>query len=112
MGKTDDIILGSVTVLVDVSSTAPLSLTGTIEKKTAHLFEVRHGVDPVVIAGPIHVDPVHVEGEIEEEETFLIVNVTATVLPTGFPLSNTQLIGTDVAINLDRIIMILPVEIV
>jgi hypothetical protein len=96
----DFVNIGFATIIVDVGGTAPLSLTGTIDK-TITLNRKDHPIFPPKIV---------VEGEITEEEQFLILDVTAAVLPTGFPLTLAQLTAGDVAINIDSIILVLPVE--
>ncbi len=98
------IIVGVATVLVNVGGIAPLALTGTIERITPlELCERKQDTITVCIPGTVHV---------EEEEQFLIMDVTSAILPVGFPLTIGQLTAGDVAINLDFVIMILPVEVV
>lgn len=102
------IIVGAATVLVNVGGTSPLSLTGTIERITAlELCERKQDETIVCIPGTVHVN-----AEVEEQEQFLIMDVTSAILPPGFPLTIAQLTARDVAINLDFVIMILPVEVV
>lgn len=101
MNFRDFVNIGLATIVVDVGGTAPLSLTGTIEKTITLPNRKDHSVFPQKIA---------VVGEITEEEQFLILNVSAAVLPTGFPLTLAQLTAGDVAININSIILILPVE--
>lgn len=95
----DFVNIGSATILVDVGGIAPLSLTGTIVKEIT-LDRKDHLVFPPKIA---------VEGEIEEVDQFLVIDVSTATLPEGFPLSLAQLTAGDVAINVDSIILILPV---
>lgn len=103
--RTEDFVkFGAVTVLVDVPAIggattgfSPLLLTGTIVAKT----EIPRKHD-----GPQLID---VEGKITERETFLILRVTAATLPLGFPLSSAQLEASEIAINLDYVVLILPV---
>lgn len=95
------ISVGAATILVNVGSTSPLALTGVIERITT-----------LELCGRKHDDVISVKGEITEEEQYLIVEVTGAVLPPGFPLTIAQLTTSDVAINQDSVIMILPVEVV
>ena len=97
----DFVNIGLATILVNVGGTEPLSLTGTIVKEIT-LNRKDHFVFPPKIA---------VEGEITEEEQFLVIDASAAILPTGFPLTIAQLIAGDVAINVNSIILILPVEV-
>lgn len=102
------IILGLATVLVNVGSASPLALTGTVERITAlELCERKQDETIVCIPGTVHV-----EAEVDEQKQFLIMDVTSAILPLGFPLTIAQLTARDVAINLDFVIMILPVEVV
>ncbi|WP_094607260.1 hypothetical protein SPSIL_032370 [Sporomusa silvacetica DSM 10669] len=107
--KTDngDIILGTATVLVNVGET-PLVLIGTIERIIAleHL-ERKDDTKTVIIPGKVHVD-----ADVREREQFLIMDVSNAILPEDFPLTIAQLTAGDVAISLESIIMILPVEVV
>ncbi|AIF50846.1 hypothetical protein [Pelosinus sp. UFO1] len=97
----NQISFGAVTILVNVGSTVPLSLTGVIEKITT-----------LKLCGRKHDDIIPIGGKITEEEEYLIVEVTGAVLPPGFPLTIAQLTTSDVAINQDSVIMILPVEVI
>jgi len=98
---------GTVTVLVDVpglggatTGFSPLVLTGTIVDNK----ELPRDCDHCNLF-PQKID---VDGKITERETFLILRVTGAILPPGFPLTIAQL-TTNIAINLDYIVLILPV---
>ena len=105
-----DVTCGEVTILVNVpglpltTGFTLLSLTGTIIGETE--FSRHHDEFPPIIFPK----KIEVQGEVTEEEEFLLVRVTDAVLPNGFPLSKTQLL-TDIAINIDYIIMLLPVAV-
>ena len=103
------IAIGAVTILVDVGGPAPLSLTGVIQKLTTLKFGGHRGKAVFACPKPKD-DEVEIEGEITELEQFLIVDVTGAFIPDGFPLSIAQLTANDVAINLDYVVLILPVE--
>ncbi|SDD98788.1 hypothetical protein [Sporomusa acidovorans] len=98
----DHIIIGSATVLVNVGET-PLALIGTIKKITVleHL-ERKDDTEKVIVLGTVNV---------REREEFLIMDVTNAILPEDFPLTIAQLTAGDVAIQLDFVILILPVEV-
>lgn len=101
MAKDDGVIVGSVTVLVEVADSV-LTLIGTIEEiiPLGRLFDRRHE------------ELIKVGGKVTEEEQFAIMDVTNAILPATFPLTIAQLTTSDVAINVDNIILITPVEVV
>jgi hypothetical protein len=102
--EDDNVALGTATVLVNVGA-VPLALTGTIERITElELCDRKHDENIVFIPKPIHVD-----AEVEEEEEFLVIDVTTAILPPGFPLTIAQLTAGVVAVNLDYVILIVPV---
>lgn len=95
--------IGTANILVNVGGQVPLVLTGTI------LAEVpRYHDDQPTVVFPKKIE---VEGEITEEETFIVVNVTGAILPPGFPLTIANL-TTEVAISLDYVIAVFPVVVV
>jgi hypothetical protein len=113
MGK--NISFGTVTVIVNVGA-FPISLTGVIDREIILDFDRKKhdneccdqcGEQPIFIG----------EHSGAERERFLILDVTAASLPTlgaGFALPGTltlaNLVGNDVAINEDYIVLIFPVE--
>lgn len=106
----NSITIGSATVLVNVGSTVPLVLVGVIEKLVE--LKIGHRNGPALICSGKHEsEEVEVEGEITELEQFLVIDVTTATLPPGFPLTIAQLTASDVAVNLDYVILILPVEV-
>jgi hypothetical protein len=108
MKSTNWVKFGEVTLLVNIpglpfttnTGFTLLTLRGTILAEIPRKSD--HCKDEI---------EVEVEGRIVEEEQFLIVRVTSAVLPNGFPLTIADL-ETDIAINTDYIIMILPVIVV
>lgn len=107
----NNVAIGSVTILVNVGGGVPLALTGVIQKLTTLKFGSYGGRGSIVFPCKAKTGhEVEVEGEITELEQFLIVDVTTAILPPGFPLTIAQLTASDVAINLDYVILILPVE--
>lgn len=101
MGKDDGVVSGSVTVLVNVA-TGVLTLIGVIVAivPLGELFCHRHE------------DVIKLSGKVTEEEQFAIIDVTNAILPPGFPLTIAQLTASSVAVNVDDIILITPVEVV
>lgn len=100
------IILGSATVLVNVGET-PLALVGTIERIiTLEHLERKDCIEKVIILGTVHVN-----ANVREREEFLIMDVSNAILPEDFPLTIAQLTAGDVAVQLDSVILILPVEV-
>lgn len=102
MGLKECIKFGTVTLLISVPGLTPLSLTGTIVAET-EIPRHHHDHEPVSLPKK------EKEIEVTEQETFLIVRVTSAILPVGFPLTIAQLTAENVAVNLDYVIMILPV---
>ena len=103
--KDDNVVLRVATVLVNVGA-VPLALTGTIKRITElELRERKCDADAVFIPGTVNVD-----AEVEEEEEFLVIDVTNAILPPGFPLTIAQLTAGNVAVNLDYVILIVPVK--
>lgn len=110
MKREGSVNFGTVTLLVNVQGLggatpgagifSPLVLTGTIVSHT----EIPRGHDTILFPKKIEVD-----GKITEKETFLCLRVNSAIMPPGFPLTIADLQAADVAINLDYIIMILPV---
>lgn len=108
MRAKDWVKFGEVKILVNVpglpiatdTGFTLLTLTGTILTE----FPRKHDCPPPVLIP----DKVEVKGKVTEEEEYLIVRVSDAILPNGFPLTIDDL-TTDVAINTDYIIMILPV---
>ena len=111
MRAKDWVKFGEVQILVNIpglpfttnSGFTLLTLTGTILTE----FPRKHDCTPPVIIP----DKIEVTGKVTEEEEFLIVRVSNAILPNGFPLTIDEL-TTDVAINTDYIVMILPVIVV
>lgn len=108
MRAKDWVNFGEVTILVNVpglpfttnSGFTLLTLTGTILRE----FPRKHDCAPSVVIP----DEIEVSGKVTEEEEYLIVRVSDAILPNGFPLTIADL-TTDIAINTDYIVMILPV---
>lgn len=100
MKCTDWIKFGEVTLLVNIpglpfttnTGFTLLTLRGTI------LAEIPRK----------HESEIEIDGSVVEEEQFLVVRVASAVLPNGFPLAAVDL-ETDIAINTNYIIMVLPV---
>jgi|GEM_PF-2414711 len=88
---------GATTILVDVGGSVPLVLTGVIQRDTSLNFRKNNCT--------------LVEGEITEQKSYIIVNVTEATPPVGFPV-DMNLIGSDIAINKDYVILLLPVNLV
>lgn len=101
MGKDEEVVIGSVTVLVETSD-GILTLTGIIEaiKTFGRLFDHRHE------------DLIKAAGKVTEEEQFAIIDVTSAILPANFPLTITELTESNLAVNVDNIILITPVAVV
>jgi hypothetical protein len=112
MSETEKgIAIGSSTVLVDVGGGIPLVLVGVIQKLVSLKIGPRNGPAFIFPGKQKKEDiEVEVEGEVTELEQFLIIDATTATLPPGFPLTIAQLTATDVAVNLDYVILILPVE--
>lgn len=104
--ELDELQTGSSTILVNVGGIAPLVITGVILREPCH-GDNHWGRKNL----PCFPHKIEVEGEIAQEENFLIVNVTSAIIPVGFPLAVVQILG-EIAINTDYIILVLPVAVI
>jgi len=102
--ELDDLQTGSSTILINVGGIAPLVITGVILREPCN----DHGRKGNL---PYFPHKIEVEGEIAKEENFLIVNVTSAIIPVGFPIAVVSLLG-EIAINIDYVILVLPVAVV